>query len=561
MRVIYRSASKLRFHSSTKSWIIDAARKASLLLLAKVGGRTLRGFGLNILAWAIFPVCLPLAIFVFCFAWLYSIALIRLVRCLEREAKKVEIITSVGSSQDTDIVTLMFTMEGDPPKEEYVKERINQLIHQARLTQKDGKKLLYQLKTRMGCCVWNKDHNFNLQNHVVIETGLWKGAKIVQDNLRYWLNFSCSNELPSDRPPWKVIVVPYLDRARLQCHAILVRMHRSLMPCFKLSDILVCKATNFELKKAVAEALQFTDSKPQLKTKFEIAADKAKHIYDVARKISWIVWITPKILYTELLESYQYLSPNNLGHENSVNKSLFWSKDVPKDLVVKLKQSLKSSSTGILMSCLAGATRQYRLQTGEEAPDNTFNLMPYYDRDALSVQGLLPNGFRSLPLPVGVVDQIARVQMVHRNLNSSQQLQAKRRISLVVLSHIYFFAPPILVRALTYLISKKYQTIVDNVYVSDSPATLWDKHVTSVLFWRPPSTSIGTTLSFIHYDDKISLSFSAKRRVIQRPDLLVSLVERELYDLALALNIRIERKQSPPASPNRLFKSLSLTSN
>ncbi|XP_022248409.1 uncharacterized protein LOC106464896 [Limulus polyphemus] len=556
MRIFYRSASHIRRPTSNFSRIRDLANRALVLVVYVSEATGIGQFLRSLCTWLAFVVLLPAIGLLYMIKLVYLKAVQKLIEKLYPE-ENLELVlnssfrTCVDTYNSYGIVTLLLLADGAPS----IKNIQNQVAKQVEdLSKQEGrenaKRIKKRLGVRLGCYVWEDSEKFKIENQVFLASDKWRGKSITENVLQDYLNDIALYQLPSKYPPWQIIIVPYkkLD-SWSKSYAVIVRVHHLLADTVTLRDLFLCPSN--DLFPVVQRRSTFPYRFPQESiTTVTWKGLTWRRIFNIIH----FSFLAPSIVLSELLSFPSFAKRRFRSHVSSTKKTISWSEDIPLTFLQRIKSKAGATTNEVLLSCIAGALKQYFQMREGDAPVEDFPaVLPVYDSPAVSLQEEKPSGLLTVMLPISPTDPLSRLTKIQRRMTRLRQNLYKFELSKLLLQLVPKLIPPLILKLAAHIVTKKYPVIISNTFVSPCFGTVWGSDVSMIHYWRPPMANTGLSLSVMHYADRVALAVMANSSALQRPDILASCFVKEINTIAVALDVRRDRRLSP--SPSSVIQS------
>ncbi|WP_269532189.1 wax ester/triacylglycerol synthase family O-acyltransferase [Chitinimonas sp. BJYL2] len=218
----------------------------------------------------------------------------------------------------------------------------------------------------------------------------------------------------------------------------------------------------------------------------------------------------------------------------SATKRIAWSESLPLQEVKMVGKALGCSINDVLLSCVAGALRDYLIAKGQNVDGLDIrasvpvNLRPESKLDKLGNYF----GLVFLPLPIGVANPIERVYEVKRRM---EQIKGgyDAIITLGLLSVVGALPNAIEQPAIEYF-STKSTAVMTNVPGPRDPIYMAGSKVKDLQFWVPQSGEIGIGISILSYNDRVNFGMMTDKKLVPDPAKIIEDFSREFEKLVLA---------------------------
>jgi len=227
-------------------------------------------------------------------------------------------------------------------------------------------------------------------------------------------------------------------------------------------------------------------------------------------------------------------SPTRFKGKPGIDKRVAWAEPLPLDDVKTVGRALDASVNDLLLSCVAGALRDYLIEHGD-------------DVDALTLRALVPVNLRPmekayklgnrfglvfLDLPVGIENPIERLYAVRANMralkNSYQPLLAFGLLAAMG------SGPVLLQDAMLQALARNATAVMTNVPGPQAPLWLAGERIDSLMFWVPQAGDIGLGVSILSYNGSVRFGVVADRGLCPDPDRISARFGDEYEKIVLA---------------------------
>jgi WS/DGAT/MGAT family acyltransferase len=348
---------------------------------------------------------------------------------------------------------------------------------------------------------------------------------------KHW-NEIWDKPLDPTQPLWQVQVVDYeFDKT-----AMLFRIHHCIGDGLSLVQLLLTSlspdAEAIASDVYSSSAFLYGHNKDEEKKKIEIPAPKAL-----------VENLTPMATFTKLLQFPRSVlrvlmmkSDRNILHGPSLSGRRFaaWSEPLPDDQVKKLKNSLNVTYNDVLVSCLAGALRQYFIKKGVE-PHDIHVAIPVSIR-AQATPGVLDNHFAvvMLDLPCSEDNIKTRVETIKNRMDVLKN--SGDPVGTFYLFNFLGRFPAVICRAAMNFLSDRVTATLTNVPGPTNPLYAVNKQVHELMFWVPSNHNVGVGLSILSYAGSIRIGVSTDGILCEQPQLIVDAFREEFNRLFVAVN-------------------------
>jgi diacylglycerol O-acyltransferase / wax synthase len=250
-------------------------------------------------------------------------------------------------------------------------------------------------------------------------------------------------------------------------------------------------------------------------------------------------------------------TPTKLKGKPGTQKAVAWNKPLPLDEVKAVCKALNCSINDVLLSCVAGALRNYLLQHEPVAKDTEMRAMVPVNLRPLKDAYKLGNKFGLVPLtlPVGMINPIARVLEVQHRMNELKT-GYQALLSFGVLGLVGATPKPVQTQVLDIL-ARKASAVMTNVPGPQTPLFVGGAKVKQMLFWVPQSGDIGLGVSILSYNGGVQFGVITDTELCDDPQSIIDGFEPEfnklVYTLSLLPKELFEGALDPDAIEGALF--------
>jgi diacylglycerol O-acyltransferase / wax synthase len=397
---------------------------------------------------------------------------------------------------------------------------------------------------------WVDDKHFDLANHVIrfkLEPSK-KGEKTGSDkDMQALVAKLAMQPLSPERPLWQFCLVENYNGS----NALVARIHHCIADGIALVAVTM-SLTDSSLplagKKSESISGEVNPWMPYIKpiTKGTIKAisvsstawtksmqviAKPDRLADYAQVLAQVLKDAAKIA---LMPND---SPTKLKGKPGTSKAVAWNKPLPLDEVKAVCKILNCSINDVLLSCVAGALRNYLLQHEPVAGDTEIRAMVPVNLRAMKDVHKLGNKFGLVPLtlPVGMVNPVARVLEVQHRMNELKT-GYQAMLSFGVLG-LVGATPKIVQKQVLDILSRKATAVMTNVPGPQAPLYLAGTKVKQMLFWVPQSGDIGLGVSILSYNGGVQFGVITDTELCDDPQAIIDGFEPEFNKLVYALSL------------------------
>jgi WS/DGAT/MGAT family acyltransferase len=216
-----------------------------------------------------------------------------------------------------------------------------------------------------------------------------------------------------------------------------------------------------------------------------------------------------------------------------VGKRVAWAPPLSLTEVKAVGKALGGSVNDVLLSCAAGAMREYLTAKGD-------------DVDGLMLRSLVPINLRPLEraydlgnqfgilfldLPIGIENPVERLYAVRANMSALKgSLQPVLTLGLLAAAGA---GPKLLQEQLISILSRNATAVMTNVPGPQQPLWLGGAKIESMMFWVPQSGDVGMGASIISYDGRVQFGLITDRGLCPDPEQVVARFAGEFEKLVL----------------------------
>jgi diacylglycerol O-acyltransferase / wax synthase len=226
-------------------------------------------------------------------------------------------------------------------------------------------------------------------------------------------------------------------------------------------------------------------------------------------------------------------SPTRFKGTPGVPKRVAWADRLPLDEVKTVGRALRASVNDVLLSCVAGALREYLASKGEAT-------------DGVMLRALVPVNLRSpekayklgnqfglvfLDLPIGVEHPIERLYAVRANM-AALKGSYQPALALGLLAAMGA-GPKILQDQLLAALARNASAVMTNVPGPQQPLYFAGKRIAQFMFWVPQSGDIGMGVSILSYDGAVQFGVITDRGLCPDPEHIIAHFGPEFEKLVL----------------------------
>lgn len=366
---------------------------------------------------------------------------------------------------------------------------------------------------------WERDPAFNLDNHLH-RIGL--PAPADKAELQQLVSDLISTPLDFRRPLWQMHVVDHFGDGS----AVIVRIHHCIADGLALVQVLLSMtdvSEDGEAAGAASAAASLAERvlKPAhnlIREGLHLGHELIEEAWDLVEHPTHLVDLAKQGLDAGLELAHIGLLPpdpiTTLKGALSGRKRVAWAEALELDRVKATAHALSGTVNDVLLASVAGALRQYLVETGARIAADIHAAVPFNLRPLHQPLQSLGNqfGLVVVNLPVGQEDPRARYQAVRdamRQLKASAQPKATFGL-LTALG----YGPSALERTALNMLSKKASLVMTNVPGPIHPQYLAGAKILQPMFWVPQSGEIGVGLSILSYAGTVQFGVVADQQLV-----------------------------------------------
>jgi diacylglycerol O-acyltransferase len=417
---------------------------------------------------------------------------------------------------------------------------------------------------------WEDDADFNIDRHVCRAKLPAKAGKAELEALAGAL---AAAPLDPDHPLWQFQLVENYAKAS----ALIVRVHHCYADGIALIAVMqsLTTATSDEEDPVETQA-PVEPSEPQ-----EELAFLDQLIVPAAHRLSQAIKVGGDVLATyigmlgkpgkaaelaaqgyELVKEAAALATMPNDSETRFKgtpgkaKVVVWAEPISLEEVKAVGRVLACSVNDVLLSCVAGALRDYLEEKGDETKGIELRAMVPVNLRSIEQAGKLGNhfGLVALELPVGLANPLARLYELRRRmvaLKGSYQAM----LSLGILATVGM-GPKALQEKVLGLLASKSTAVMTNVPGPKDKLYLAGVRIEQQMFWVPQSGNIGMGVSILSYGGGVQFGLITDKKLVPDPEAIIDRFADE-FDKLLWLTL-MEPWDTPrePEEVEEAFNSL-----
>lgn len=233
-----------------------------------------------------------------------------------------------------------------------------------------------------------------------------------------------------------------------------------------------------------------------------------------------------------------------------VEKSAAWSRAIPLEEIMRLKNATKTTVNDVLLTAMTGGLRRYMESRGENTEGLSFRAaVPVNLRPPGKVKKLGNYfGLVFLSLPVGIADPLKRLFELKKRMDAIKS-SPEAIIALGILKAVGM-TPAEIQRIMVNVFGAKTTAVMTNVPGPRDPLYLGGKKVHSMMFWVPCSGRMALGISILSYAGQVRLGVASDTNLIPDPDEIIKGFYKELDHMMDLVNQEEQNSRSVPSGEN-----------
>jgi diacylglycerol O-acyltransferase / wax synthase len=216
-----------------------------------------------------------------------------------------------------------------------------------------------------------------------------------------------------------------------------------------------------------------------------------------------------------------------------VLKRVAWADPIALPDVKAVGKALGASVNDVLLSCVAGALREYLVGKGEPTHGVMMRALVPVNLRPLDKAYELGNQFGVvfLELPIGIENPVERLYAVRANMRSLKgSFQPLLTLGLLAAAGA---GPKLLQDQLVVVLARNATAVMTNVPGPQQPLYLAGRRIDRFMFWVPQSGDIGMGVSILSYDDAVQFGLITDRGLVPDPERVIAHFGPEFEKLVL----------------------------
>jgi WS/DGAT/MGAT family acyltransferase len=193
----------------------------------------------------------------------------------------------------------------------------------------------------------------------------------------------------------------------------------------------------------------------------------------------------------------------------------------------------------VLLTAVSGALRQYMVQRGANPNGVSFHAVVPVNLRPPDEPLKLGNkfGLVFLKLPVGVADEVARLEILKQHMDELKQ--SPEPLALFGLLSVVGRAPGEIEDVLVQIFATKATAVMTNVPGPREQLYMCGAPLQDIMFWVPQSGRLGLGVSIISYNERVLLGIVSDAGLVPDPQAIVDAFHKE-FDKMLRLVTMVE---------------------
>ena len=226
-------------------------------------------------------------------------------------------------------------------------------------------------------------------------------------------------------------------------------------------------------------------------------------------------------------------SPTRFKGAPGVAKRVAWAEPIPLDEVKAVGRALGASVNDVLLSCVAGALREYLVAKGDATEGVMMRALVPVNLRPLEKAYRLGNQFGVvfLDLPIGIENPVERLYAVRANMRALKgSFQPVLTLGLLAAAGA---GPKLLQEQLITVLARNASAVMTNVPGPQAPLYLAGARIERFMFWVPQSGDIGMGVSILSYDGRVQFGLITDRGFCPDPERIIARFLPEFEKLVL----------------------------
>jgi len=216
-----------------------------------------------------------------------------------------------------------------------------------------------------------------------------------------------------------------------------------------------------------------------------------------------------------------------------VGKRVAWAQPLPLAEVKAVGKALGASVNDVLLSCVAGALREYLVRKGDAIDGVMIRALVPVNLRPLDKAYRLGNqfGLVFLELPIGIENPVERLYAVRANMRALKG--SYQPILALGLLAAMGAGPKMLQEQLLDALARNATAVMTNVPGPQQPLYFVGARMESLMFWVPQSGDIGMGVSILSYNGEVQFGLITDRGLVPDPQRVIARFAPEFEKLVL----------------------------
>jgi diacylglycerol O-acyltransferase len=226
-------------------------------------------------------------------------------------------------------------------------------------------------------------------------------------------------------------------------------------------------------------------------------------------------------------------SPTRFKGTPGVAKRVAWADPLPLDEVKAVGHALGASVNDVLLSCVAGALREYLASKGDDPSGVMIRALVPVNLRSVEKAYKLGNqfGLVFLELPIGIENPVERLYAVRANMRALKgSYQPVLALGLLAAMGA---GPKLLQDQLLVALARNATAVMTNVPGPQQPLYFAGARIAQFMFWVPQSGDIGMGVSILSYDGAVQFGLITDRGLCPDPEHVIARFGPEFEKLLL----------------------------
>ena len=214
-------------------------------------------------------------------------------------------------------------------------------------------------------------------------------------------------------------------------------------------------------------------------------------------------------------------------------KRVAWAEPIPLDEVKAVGRALGASVNDVVLSCAAGALREYLVHKGDATDGVMMRALVPVNLRPLEKAYKLGNqfGLVFLDLPIGIENPVERLYAVRANMRALRD-SFQPVLTLGLLAAVGA-GPKLLQDQLLSALSRNGSAVMTNVPGPQQPLYMAGARIGRFMFWVPQSGDIGMGASILSYAGQVQFGLITDRGLCPDPERVIARFQPEFEKLVL----------------------------